>query len=333
MFYLFHGEDEYSRALALAEMKAKVGDPSISELNIISLDGEALTMEELIRSCDALPFLSQRRLVIVRDLLSQFEPRRGAKKRELPPAKRELVEGLKEYLPRMPQTTRLVLVEGRRISKSNPIHRLASQLEGGFIKEFRPPKGERLRQWIRERVKEKGGQISPSAVEELANFLGNDLRLLDQEIEKLLTYTGERPIEKEDVHLLVSQVQVATIFSLVDALGHRDSRKATLYLHELMDAGQPLLYIFFMITRQFRLLLQAKELQIEGLGWRAIQTRLGLHPFVAQKLAEQAGNFSRSRLETIHRRLLEVDTAIKTGQMEPQLALDLLAIELCTSRA
>lgn len=333
MFYLFHGEDEYSRTLALAEMKAKVGDPSISQLNIISLDGEALTLEELIRACDAPPFLSQRRLVIVRDLASQLEPRRGAKKRGVPPAKRELVEGLKECLPQMPQSTRLVFIEGRRISKSNPIRRLASQLEGGFVREFRPPKGDRLRQWIREQVKEKGGQISPPAVEELTNFLGSDLRLLDQEIEKLLTYTGEHPIEKEDVHLLVSQVQTATIFSLVDALGHRDSRKATLYLHELMDAGQPSLYIFFMITRQFRLLLQAKELQIEGLGWQAIQTRLRLHPFVAQKLAQQVRNFSRSRLEAIHHRLLEVDIAIKTGQMEPQLALDLLAIELCTSRA
>ncbi len=333
MFYLFHGEDEYSRTLALAEMKVKVGDPSISELNIISLDGETLTLEELIRSCDAPPFLSQRRLVIVRGLASQLEPRRGAKKKGLPPAKRELVEGLKEYLPQMPESTRLVFIEGKRISKSNPIRRLTSQLEGGFVREFRPPKSDRLRQWIRERVKEKGGQISPPAVEELANFLGSDLRLLDQEIEKLLTYAGEQPIEKGDVHLLVSQVQAATIFSLVDALGHRDSRKATLYLHELMDAGQPLLYIFFMITRQFRLLLQAKELQIEGLGWQAIQTRLRLHPFVAQKLAQQARNFSRSRLEAIHHRLLEVDTAIKTGQMEPQLALDLLAIELCTSRA
>ena len=333
MFYLFHGEDEYSRTLALAEMKAKVGDPSISQLNIISLDGETLTLEELIRVCDPLPFLSQRRLVIVHDLASQWEPRRGAKKKELPPAKRELVEGLKEYLPQMPQSTRLVLIEERRISKSNPLHRLASQLEGSVVREFRPPKGERLRQWIKERVEEKGGQISRAAVEELANFLGNDLRLLDQESEKLLTYTGKRPIEKEDVQLLVSQVQVATIFSLVDALGHRDSRKATSYLHELMDAGQPLLYIFFMITRQFRLLLQAKELQIEGLGWQAIQTRLRLHPFVAQKLAQQARNFSRSRLEAIHHRLLEVDIAIKTGQMEPQLALDLLAIELCTSRA
>lgn len=333
MFYLLHGEDEYSRTLALAEMKAKVGEPSISQLNITSLDGETLTLEELIRVCDALPFLSQRRLVIVHDLASQLEPRRGAKKKELPLAKRELVEGLKEYLPHMPRTTRLIFIEGIRIGKSNPIHRLASQLEGGFIKEFRPPQGERLRKWIRERAEEKGGQISPAAVEELANFLGNDLRLLDQEVEKLLTYVEGRPIEKEDVHLLVSQAQVATIFSLVDALGQRDSQKATQYLHELMDSGQPLLYIFFMITRQFRLLLQAKELQIEGLGWQAIQRRLRLHPFVAQKLDQQARNFSRSRLHAIHHRLLEVDTAIKSGQMEPQLALDLLAVELCTAKA
>ena len=333
MFYLLHGQDEYSRSQALAEMKANLGEPSTSGLNITTLEGENLTLAELIHVCDAIPFLAEKRLVIVHNLATQWEPKRGERKgkAKLPPEKRQLVEALRGYLPLMPSSTRLVFVEDMAISKENPLHRLASELEGGFVKEFNPPRGEGLHRWIVQRAKERGGQIEEEAVEELTTFLGNDLRLLDQEIAKLITYVGEGPIRAEEVRLLVSQVQIANIFSLVDALGHRDLRRATRYLHQLTEAGQAPPYLLFMITRQFRLLLQAKELAIEGLDWRAMQARLGTPAFVTQKLAEQARNFSRQRLSEIHHRLLEAEQAIKTGRTEPELALHLLMVELCSN--
>ncbi len=329
MFYLLYGEDEYTRSQALAEMKAKVGDPATSDLNTTLLEGQGLTLEELVQACDASPFLSQRRLIIVYDFASQFEPkdRRRKGKGGLPPQKQKLIDGLRGYLPHLPESTRLVFVEGR-LGRANPLLKLVSEAEGGFVKEFQPPKGERLRRWVSQRVEERGGVIRPEAVEELTDFLGGDLRLLDQEIEKLVIYTQGRPIEKEDVELLVSEAQVGNIFSLVDALGQRDPKEALSHLHRLIEAGQPTPYILFMITRQFRLLLQVKELQVQGLGWRAVQSRLRTPSFVAQKLSQQARNFSRTGLEDIHKRLLDLDMAIKTGQMEPQLALDLLVVEL-----
>jgi DNA polymerase-3 subunit delta len=264
MFYLLHGEDEYSRSLFLAEKKAQLGDPTTADLNTTVLEGRKVTLDELIHNCDTVPFLAEKRLVIVNDLAARFEPRRGGEKEESE-AEKAFLRDLGEYLSRMPDTARLVFVERKKISRGNPIYMCALDSKDGYVKEFTPRRGGALNRWIVDRVREKGGSIEPGAINLLAAFVGSDLRLLDQEIEKLLTHTGqERPIKERDVQLLVSYVQEANIFEMVDALGKRDSREAMRLLHRLLDDGQPPLYILHMIARQFRILLRIKELLGKG---------------------------------------------------------------------
>jgi DNA polymerase-3 subunit delta len=326
VFYVFHGEDEFSRAEALAEMKAKMGDPSLVSLNTTLLDGRKVTLAELIHTCDAVPFLGERRLVIVEGLLTRLEPPKGKESTQEAGA---FIEELQEVLGRLPESTRLVFLEPRSLRKGNPILKLAQKEKRGYAKEFKPPRRGDLNRWITQRVKSKGGDILPPAVTGLAAFVGNDLRLLDQEIEKLITYVGgERPITEKDVRLLVSYVQEANIFQMVDALGHRNGQRALTLLHELLDGGQPPPYLLAMITRQFRILMQVKELSQGGASPGEIRAQLGLHRFVVDKGLEQARNFSMSQLEAIYRRLLETDTAIKTGRAEATLALDLLIVGL-----
>ncbi|MFQ6057917.1 MAG: DNA polymerase III subunit delta [Anaerolineae bacterium] len=330
MFYIFHGEDEFSRAEALADMKDRMGDPTWADLNTTILDGRKVTLAELIHTCDAVPFLGERRLVIVKGLLTRLEPKRGE---EVSEEARRFIQGLREYLRRLPESTRLVFLEPRSLSRNNPILKLAQKDERGYVKEFKPPRRDDLNWWITQRVKGKGGDILPGAVTELAAFVGNDLRLLDQEIEKLITYVGgARAISTEDVHLLVSYAQEANVFQMVDALGRRDRRRAITLLHELLDSGQAPAYLLYMITRQFRILMQIKELSQGGASAGEIKARLGLHPFVVDKGLEQARNFSMGQLEAIYGQLLEADTAMKTGRTEPALALDLLIVGLTTTR-
>jgi DNA polymerase-3 subunit delta len=318
MFYLLHGEDEYSSAKALQEMKAKTGDPTTFGLNTTTLEGKDLTLQSLSEACDVLPLLSEKRLVVVHDLGARFKPAPQHARRTKDKTSFPLIESMRAYLPRIPESTTLIFMDSTYLSQANPLRRLISEL-GGHIEDYRPPKGRRLEQWITEHVTERGGEIEPKAVGELAVFVGGDLRLLDMEIEKLIAYAGPRPIQEEDVHLLVSEVQVAGIFALVDALGRKDRRRAMSHLHQLLEAGQHPLYILTMIVRQFRLLLQAKDLPPSE-----IQRELKLHPFVAQKIGEQVKNFSREELREAYHRLLETDRAIKTGRLDPALALDLL---------
>jgi DNA polymerase-3 subunit delta len=328
MFYLFHGEDEYRRSLQLEDMKARLGDPTTLALNTTELSGRQLTLDELIFACDSTPFLGERRLVIVSDLATRFErdSRDAAGHSE---ADSTFLERFEEYVGSLPDTTRLVLMESGKIKQGNPIHRIVSRSDRGYEKEFAPLRAQELRGWIVERVEDKGGRIERPAVDMLASFVGGDLRLLDQEIEKLLTYVGpERPINVEDIELLVSYVQEANVFHMVDALGRRDTGRAMELLERLLEGGHHPLYVLHMITRQFRILLQVKELRAVGTLPADIAALLRLPPFVIDKSSKQASNFSFEQLEDIYRSLLELDAAVKSGEMEDHLALNLFVAEV-----
>jgi DNA polymerase-3 subunit delta len=86
-----------------------------------------------------------------------------------------------------------------------------------------------------------------------------------------------------------------------------------------------------MIARQFRLLIQAKELKDEGATPRDVAQALRLHPFPARKLYHQATHFTAAQLEAVHRHLLDADVAIKSGQLEAEVALDLLVAGLAAT--
>jgi DNA polymerase-3 subunit delta len=337
MFYVLHGKDEFSRSEVLAEMKAKMGDPAMADLNTTVFDGSKVTLAELMHACDAVPFLAERRLVIVEGLLTRLgvgEKGKAERGKEQPAWQKEYLEELTAYLKRLPETTRLVFLEGKSISSNHPILKMAlADKERGHAREFRLPTSGKLRRWITDRVERKGGEIEASAAEELAAFVGSDLRLLDQELDKLIAYVDRtRPITKADVHLLVSYVQQANVFEMVDALGRRDGKQAIRLLHRLLEDGEHPLSLLGMIVRQFRIMIQVKELAERGVPPSKIGAQLGLHRFVAEKGLRQSRNFSMEQLETIYRKLLETDVAVKTGQMEPVLALDMLIAGLSKTK-
>jgi len=335
MLYLLHGTDEFTRSEEIAKLKQKLGDPTVVSLNTTVLDGrKALSLPALTAACDALPFMAKRRLVIVEGFWSRFEPPEGGKSKEkqpkTPASDTALVQELAEYLPRLPETTGLVFVEGRLLHAPNPVFKmLPSDKKVAYVKEFSPP--EDLRAWIERRMKAKGGEILPQAAEELARSVGGDLRQLDQELDKLWAHADfQRPVSVADVHNLVSATHSEGIFALVDAIGLRQREKAMRVLHELLEAGAAPAHLLMMIERQFRILLQVKDLQARAVSSREMQRMLGIrHSFIIDKSLRQAQNFSMGTLESVYGHLADVEQKIKTGEIEDLVALDLLVVELC----
>jgi DNA polymerase-3 subunit delta len=327
-FYVFHGSDEFTCAETLADFKRRLGPPDTVDLNTTTFDGGGLTLAELQHACEAIPFLAEKRLVIVRNLLTRLTARRG---QEISTAQKERLTALSDYLPRVPETTRLVFIEGKPLPTKHPIVQLAQQEERGYVKRFDPPDDKALPRWIEKRAHKQGGEIEPQAAAQLAAVVGADLRLLDQEIAKLVTYTNaERAITRSDVDQIVPYAQAAIVFDLVDALGQRDGRTAAQTLHRLLDASEHPLGLLAMIVRQFRLLIQVKELKTERATPQDIAQTLKLHPFPARKLYNQATHFTTAQLEAVYRHLLDTDVAIKSGEIEAEVALDLLVAGLAT---
>ncbi len=318
-FFIFHGRDRFTQQETLADLQTRLGDPSMVSLNTSRFDGQRVELAELFHCCSSLPFLTDRRLVIVEGLIKRLTGAGREKERDQ----------LLDYLPRLPPSTRLVFLEEKTLSSNNRFVKLAADVAVGYAKAFRLPMGAALERWIGSRVEAQGGEIAPRASALLASNVGQDLHLLQQEITKLLTYTNlSRPIEVADVELLSPYSTRADIFDLVDAIGLQRSQTATTLLRRSLEAGDEPLYLLAMIVRQIRLLIQVKEKIEQGHRTDDIGRRIKLHPYVARKLCHQAGNFTLPQLEGILRQLLDTDVAIKTGQIDPAVALDLLVVEL-----
>lgn len=317
-FYIFYGEDEFTRSETVADLRHRMGE--LGELNTISLDGRSVTLDELRRACETVPFLADRRLVIVTSLLTRLTHGK----------ERGFQEGLLLLLQALPDTTRLVFVEDGDLPEDHPVLKFAAGRKEGFVRRFVPPSQEALPGWIQQRARRYGGEIGREAAARLAQIIGpGNLRLLDQEIVKLVTYAGPgRTITADDVAQLVPYVQQAVIFDLVDALGRREGREAALLLHRLLDAGENPMGILAMVVRQFRLIIMAKDLAGQGENAVSIARLLGIQPFVARKVVAQSNYFTMVQLERVYRYLLDLDLAIKSGSLTPEAALDLLVAGL-----
>jgi DNA polymerase-3 subunit delta len=172
--------------------------------------------------------------------------------------------------------------------------------------------------------------LDVAAVADLAEFVGDDLRQLDQELIKLADYAaGGKTVGSVDVRRLVPATRTASVFDLVDALGSGNLPAAGKLLQHVLDVdGEHPLRLLTMISRQYRLLIQAKALQAAGIKPPEIAKALNVADWTAPKLLNQAARFSFARLQKAMERVLAADEAIKTGQMGDREALDLLLAEL-----
>ena len=317
MFYFFHGDDAYSQKETLARLLNKLGDPALLDLNTTRFSG-VMPFVALRQACDALPFLAPARVVIVTDL---FVAKPG----------KEFLAELLAYLPQLPDKTRLVFLESQALRENNKFLQLARETKNGYEKPFVRLRGGEVERWIQTRVEEKNGHISRQAAHMLAVNAGNDLALLDNELEKLVVYKGfgeAATIESADVAKLSPYVAEANIFDLVDALGNRNGKRASLLLQQKLNEGTDPFFLFSMFIRQFRLLIQVKELAEAGYRPQGISRELKQHSYVVGKLYQQARGFSLQELEQIYRHLLEIDIDVKTGQAELLTSLELLVANL-----
>lgn len=327
--YVLLGEDDFSLRQLLAEIKKSAGDDVNLLVNTANLDGQQVTLDQLKSVCETVPFLAEKRLVIVEGLLGRFETKGKSRRKKgaRSPDRGNDCKTIAEYVSQIPQFTILVLVDGK-INNRNPLLRELS--DKAEVRSFSLLKDAKLRQWIQRRVTGAGGSISPQAMDLLAKFLGGNLWLMANEVDKLVTFADGRCIEEGDVEVLVSYAQEANVFVMVDAILEFKADVAQELVQQLLQRGASVSYLLVMLARQFRMLVKVKELTGQRKSNLEIQDKLGLtSEYVLRKLMEQAGRYSMVRLEEMYHRLLEADLAIKTGQFNDELALSILIAELC----
>lgn len=333
LLYILWGQDDFSISQELEEIKRGIGDQSLLPANTTTLDGRQVSLEQLRTACETVPFLAEKRLVIVTGLLERFEPKGKPSQQKRSSRKLERqgeYKSLGDCIGSIPDSTVLVLVDSG-ISSSNPLLRELSA--GAEVKSFPLLKGDKLEKWIRRRVKEQGGSISPEAVNLLARVVGGNLWIMANEVDKLVQFAAGHPIGEDDVRKAVGYMQETSVFAMIDAILGFRAGVAEQLLEQLMQQGAAPVYLLFMLSRQIQMIVRAKELRRQRKPEAEIQRKLGLtSDFALRKTLERADRYPVERLKEVYQKLLQTDLSIKTGKYEGGLALNILIAELCHRR-
>ena len=281
-------------------------------INLEQLDATQTPVNEIMAAVNSMPFLGERRLIFNNGLPEPPKKGKGNVKTSNKTDERDdQLKKLVGDLDDIPETSIVIFVQSNPDKRKSFYKQLIKKAE---LKEFKPLAGYVLTQWIQQQVQQKGASISPHEADYLASITAHDLWRLSTEIEKLSTYSHQRPITRVMIEALVTPSLEANIFHLTDALGVRDFKKAIACLHRSVAAGEKLQPIFYMIIRQFRLLLQGVSfLRGPNPSPSIFTSKLKLHPFVAKNTLAQARHFQWDELKRSYAFLLQIDTELKTG--------------------
>jgi DNA polymerase-3 subunit delta len=349
MIHLLLGADEYLAAEWLALQKVALGDPEMASLNTAELNGAQSSAAAILGEASMMPFLAPQRLVIVRGLLDSYEKRMAASKSSEAAIYTEMATFL-DGLRSVPDSCILALVDNsvdkRRglwkgyvlpAAGDRPERRidgLDALIKTGVVhlETLTAPDVKELPGWLQRRARHKNIAIEGGAVALLCNFVGPNLRQLDNELEKLSLYADSRPITQQDVRAMVADAGEEMIWNLTDALAQRQPTKSMHALRDLLRNDQSPIYILTMIARQYRMLIEVKSLAGAGVtNHFDIAKELGYAAFPVQKALQLSHQYAFAELEEILERLLEVDMAMKTGA-DQDTELDILVAELSVRR-
>lgn len=322
--YLFYGDEVFLHARAVEMLQESLLTPAAAAFDCDVLDGEESEPPAVVRAAETPPVLGARRLVIVRHAPGLGEqPGKGGGRGD--------VHALELYLENPVPATCLVLVHSGPVDRRRRLYRLIT--EKGRAIDFTPlSEADRLR-WVAKRVREAGKTAEPAALRRLVVSSSGGLAGLEQDLNKVLCYVGDRRgIVEDDVAALVIRPAEETVFAVIDAIGEKRARPALDGLAQLLRAGEEPVRLLGMLARQFRIILAAGDLARRGVATPDIARELGLKTFVVRRALEQGRMIPLDRAAEALAGIRDIDLAVKTGQRDFYSAAADLILQVCTGK-
>lgn len=306
MIIFLYGRDSFRSRQKLQELKEKfIREVDKSRLNLEILDGEEIDFTRFSQAVGSAPFLAGKRMIIFEHLLTN----------------KQIQENILEFLKNKGRQQENILIFWEEVASANSkLFKFLAKEK--YAQEFKFLNDLELGRWIKREVNKRKGKIDIPATRALVEYVGNNLWLLNNEINKLIAFKKGAEIIRADVEELTRAKFDDNIFGLVDALGTKNKKLAIRLLANQLAFGSSPLYIIAMLVRQYRILLQVQEYLDQPST--ELARKLKLHPFVVKKTLAQARRYSFSELKNIYGELLEMDRKIKTSSWKPELLIDLL---------
>ncbi|GAB2703810.1 DNA polymerase III subunit delta [Paenibacillus thermoaerophilus] len=303
--------------------------PEERELGLVRFDCAETPIEAVIEEANMMPFLASRKVVVATGATFLTGAKESGKVEHKP-------EALLSYLDSPAEHSILLLTV--QADKLDERKKLVKRLkDSGCCLSFAPLDEDGLRAWTVKQAERAGFAFEPGAAERLILNAGGNLRTMASAIETIGLYAassgganGRARVDVEAVDSLVARTAEQNVFLLVDHAVHLRVREAMDMLRELLLQKEEPIKIAALLARQFRIMLQTKELSQQGYSPQQMASGLGLHPYAAKLAAEQARRFPADRLAELLSDLAELDFAMKTGKVDKALGLELFLLKLAS---
>ena len=314
--YLFEGVEENIKAATLTALRKAILPEGFEELNESLMDSPAT--DAIIAACETLPFMADKRLVVVREHPALT-------------GRADADDKLIAYIPQVPESTVLVFIAQGKADARKKLYSAIKKING--IVSFSALTDAELNAWVVKNFSGLGKTCSAQVAALLTFTVGNDTALLRTEIEKLAALTGERDaITEADVQAVATRSVECTVFELVDAVVAGQQGKAFGLLRDMLTSGSDRLGILAVLLRQFRLMQHIKIMQFEKLSTQDIKQRLGIAPFAAERCMRQASGYSGGQVKRAVRICLDAEYRVKSGQWNQEGALEKAMLEIFALR-
>ena len=310
--YLFEGVEENIKAATLQSLRKAILPEGMEELNESVMDAPAT--DAIIAACETLPFLADKRLVIVREHPALM-------------GRADADERLISYIPNVPESAVLVFLCQGKADARKKLYGAIKKV-GGIVT-FAALTDAELNAWIVKTFAGLGKSVTPQTASVLAFTVGSDTALLRREIEKLAALAGDRDtVTEEDVHAVATRSVECTVFEMVDAVVAGQQGKAFGLLRDMLTTGSDRLGILAMLLRQFRLMQHIKIMQFEKLPAGEVKQRLGIAPFAAERCMRQASGYTGGQVKRAVQICLNAEYKVKSGGWNQEGALESAMLEI-----
>ncbi|SMO50763.1 DNA polymerase III subunit delta [Melghirimyces algeriensis] len=319
--YLFYGTETFLMEEILQEIEKQVlVSENNRDWNCIVLDLDETPVQDLVREAETPSFFGEQRLVVGKN--AWFLTTRGKEKQEHRPE--ELLQYAKNPLE---ENVLILTVPAEKLDgRKKVVKELKKHVREAV---FPPLDSSALKRWVTNRVKRTGVQADSQTVESLIRQTGPNLRLLDMEISKLVTYVGSSGrITPDTVSELVPRTLEQDVFKLVDRVARRKTGEAMAVYYDLLENREEPLRILALIIRQFRMMLQVKVLAVQGMSEREMASALKVHPYPVKLALQQGKSHPEKTLRHLLYQAIEADQAIKSGRIDKSLAVERLILSV-----
>ncbi len=310
--YLFYGEETYLLRKTADRLKKAIIDPA-DTMNFSAFEGKDLDVQKVIDTAQTFPFFAEKRCI--------FVERSGLflTGKEVPDT-----APLEECLKQLPETTYIIFAEPQVDKRSRLFKEVKKQ---GRLVECPRQTQKDLTTFVLQRCKAENKQIRQNALALFFEKTGDDLELINVELEKLFSYTlGKEGIESADVEEICLHKVSDKVFDMIDAMANHQQKEALERYYDLLLLREAPLKILSLLQRQFHILLQVKELDAQGFGSKHIASVVKIPEFAAKKNLAQARRFTKPQLQKALADALQAEEDFKNGRIDDQLVVELFLI-------